>query len=85
MLLAALLRATTSEQGQTEAAAYKAVERVLTGAFYKMLLKYGQQALQTPYCTYDHVIRPDSHTTSGGELGSTCLDLSPAKISEPSS
>ena len=85
MLLAALLRAMTSEQGQTEAAAYKAVERVLTGAVLQDAIEVRQQALQTPYCTYDHVIRPDSHTTSGGELGSTCLDLSPAKISEPSS
>ena len=39
----AVLRAMASEQGQSEAAAYKAVERVLTGAVSKILSKFGNK------------------------------------------
>ena len=56
-VLAALLRselAMTSEQGQTEAAAYKAVERVLTGAVSKILSKYGNK--QDPESTRTRIL-----------------------------
>ena len=54
----------TSEQGQTEAAAYKAVERVLTGAVSKILSKYGNK--QGPESTRMRIL-PHSSSQADNE------------------
>ena len=59
----------TSEQGQSEAAAYKAVERVLTGAVSKILSKYGNK--QGPENTRTRIL---PHSSSQADYESSDSD-----------